>query len=138
LASLAESLLEFVLCQKCLKLSFVGGFAEVNGAEIFEIGLDILHQSTEPVPLFIECEQEVDAAILGQFSLCDLQGFGLVWKDHEAGAENDHVKEGLGLLLLKIVVVHVLDFNVWLVFEELLAGRDIMYVVVDAENSCLC
>ena len=55
--------------QKSLKLLSVSGFPEIDSAQIFEVGLHILHDSTEQVPVLVESEEEVDATIFRQFSL---------------------------------------------------------------------
>jgi len=84
MASLAEGLLQVMSSQKGLKLFFVGSFAEINRTDILQVRLHKLHQSTEPIPFLIESEEEVNATILGEFSLCDFQSFGLIRQNHEA------------------------------------------------------
>ena len=58
----------------------------------------------------------------------------MIGHDHEAGAENNHVEFFVGVIFFKIVEVHVLDGDVLVIFEEFLAGGDVVAVIIYPEN----
>lgn len=55
--------------QESLKLFSVSGFSEIDSAQVFEVRFDILHDSAEPVPFFIECKEEINSSVFGKLSL---------------------------------------------------------------------
>ena len=49
--------------QEVLKIVPVGDFSEVNGAEILQHGLDMLHDLVHESSFLVESEEEIDFAI---------------------------------------------------------------------------
>ena len=61
----------------------------------------------------------------------------MIGQDHEARAENDHIEESLRFFLFQVKEVHLLDLHICVGLEKLLAGRDVVLVVINAQYPCL-
>lgn len=61
----------------------------------------------------------------------------MIGKNHETGPENNDIEQSFRFLLLQIVEVHVLDLNVRVLSEQLLAGRNVVLIVIDPQHARL-
>jgi hypothetical protein len=68
-------------------------------------------------------------------TLGDFQRLGLIRQNHEGRPEDDDVELRVRFFLFQVVEVHVFDLHVGVVFEQLLAGRNVVLVVVDAQHA---
>lgn len=68
-------------------------------------------------------------------TLGDFQRLGLIGQNHEGRPEDDHVELSVLFLLFQVVEVHVFDLHVGVVLEQLLAGRNVVLVVVDPQHA---
>ena len=68
LAPLAEFCFKAVRLDEAFEVSLVGHLSEVHGADIFQNGLDMLHQASHNVLFLHERQQEVDFSSFGQSS----------------------------------------------------------------------
>lgn len=64
-ASLAETSFEAVGGNEVLEAVLVGHLPEVDGAQILQHGLDVLHYPVSQGPLLVEGQQEVNFAVGG-------------------------------------------------------------------------
>ena len=68
------------------------------------------------------------------FTLGDFNSLNLIWHNHEGRAENDQVKFLLRKCCLHFIEIHKFDGHIFMVFEEFLAGRDIMFIIIYPNN----
>jgi hypothetical protein len=52
-----------MLFQERLKLFSICSFSKIDSAQVFEVRFNVLHDFAEQIPLFVECQEEVDSSV---------------------------------------------------------------------------
>lgn len=71
-ASFHKGGLEAVFLDEAFEVFAIGDFAKVDSAEVFQHGLDVLHDSVHEVPVLVQSEQKVDLSVLIELSYIEI------------------------------------------------------------------